>query len=249
MALDEAISMACGKGLVPPTLRFYGWNPPAVSIGYFQKSGEEELLGPPGGSGISIVRRPTGGRAVFHHLELTYSVSARTDNPLFPRGVEATYRVIAEALICGLRHLGIRADIFQNLHDADHPVPRSPSPSPSCFASPYGHEIAVSGRKLVGSAQRRRRDFFLQHGSILRSPDPLFQAFFRNPEGGPPPITLQEVLGRPVDDSEVIPMLCLGFREVWKIDFKPGEVHPVELELAYDLERTKYATKEWNFKR
>jgi lipoate-protein ligase A len=251
MALDEAMAQACGQGLVPPTLRFYGWDRPTLSLGYSQKTGDEIRMDLCAAKGIPIVRRPTGGKAVFHDRELTYSVSARTDDPLFTGGIGGTYRVIAEAFLAGLRLLGISAEMFRNRlgRPPDHPL------SPSCFASPYGHEIAVHGKKLIGSAQRRWRDRFLQHGSILLSPSPEFESFFRmtpipTPPGGDPPFTtLEEVLGHPVSESTIRDVICRGFQETLKVDLQEGVVQPLEEEWAKRLEREKYGTEEWTFKR
>src|SRR3989304_9356626 len=109
MAVDEAIAIAVREGRVPTTLRFYTWDPPCISIGYFQKP-DESLNG-------CIVRRITGGRAVFHGSDLSYSVVSRTDNKLFPDNIKGTYTGIAKALITGLRNLGINPDPIEENPD------------------------------------------------------------------------------------------------------------------------------------
>ncbi|MEK6713694.1 MAG: hypothetical protein AABY41_05830, partial [Nitrospirota bacterium] len=174
MAVDEAIAIAVRDGKVPPTLRFYTWDPPCISIGYFQKL-DETLM-----SFVhqrDIVRRITGGRAVFHGNDLSYSVVSRTDNKLFPDNIKGTYTGIAKALIAGLRNIGINPDpIEENPGEkkgtgAFFPLREKRLLSPFspllCFNTTLGHEITVNGKKLIGSAQRRWRDVFLQHGSIL----------------------------------------------------------------------------------
>ncbi|MBI4715543.1 MAG: lipoate--protein ligase family protein [Nitrospirae bacterium] len=247
MALDEATAAACGLGVVPPTLRFYGWDSPTLSIGYFQKIRGDGLGKRCREREIALVRRPTGGRAVLHCGDLTYSVSSPADNPLFPSGVQGAYRVIAEGLIAGLKQLGIEAEVFENLPSANLPEGVSDSENPSCFAAPFGHEIAVQGRKLVGSAQRRWRDRLLQHGSILCAPDPQSDELLG--DGEDPSITLQEILGSPVSREDLIEALIEGFREALCVELEPGEIHPREMILAQELERNKYGTVEWNFRR
>ncbi len=160
MAVDEAIAIAVRDGKVPSTLRFYTWDPPCISIGYFQKL-DETLM-----SVVhqrDIVRRITGGRAVFHGNDLSYSVVSRTDNKLFPDNIKGTYTGIAKALIAGLRNLGINPDPIEENPD----FPKKYHKTHLCFNTTLGHEITVKGKKLIGSAQRRWRDVFLQHGSIL----------------------------------------------------------------------------------
>lgn len=158
MAVDEAIAMAVRERRAPATLRFYTWDPPCISIGYFQKP-DETLNG-------RIVRRITGGRAVFHGSDLSYSVVSRTDNALFPKNINGTYSVIANALAAGLRHLGIHPDPAEEKHFRNNSSIKYHK-TPLCFNTAIRHEITVHGKKLIGSAQRRWPDLFLQHGSIL----------------------------------------------------------------------------------
>lgn len=168
MAVDEAVLLAVEAGKSPPTLRFYRWMPPAVSLGFGQalaRSVDEDLLAE---KGIDLVRRPTGGKAVLHDDEVTYSLAARHDG--FPAGSDLldTYRTLAEAFASGLGRLGIEASL----------VPRKRgslrSKTPVCFEVPASYELVVESRKVLGSAQRRTRQAFLQHGSLpLRLDLPL----------------------------------------------------------------------------
>jgi len=149
MAADQAIlDEAATSGRA--TLRLYRWHPPCLSLGRNQKIE---------GHGIAVVRRPTGGGAVWHEHELTYAVAA----PLAVfGGLRAAYVGIHQAIAAALRSLG--ADVSL----APHRRLTRPAPSPTaCFSTPTGGEILANGRKLVGSAQVRKRDAFLQHGSIL----------------------------------------------------------------------------------
>ena len=175
MAVDEELlSRAQGGGAVP-VLRFYTWSPPAVSIGRFQHIESAVNADACRRHGFDIVRRITGGRAVLHHRELTYSIIARSDNPLFPSTVLGTYKVIATGLLAGLKNLGIAAEMVSRggRHAA---LVEKKAKDPACFSSPSWYEILVNGKKIIGSAQRRMRGAFLQHGSILIDYDPLLEA-------------------------------------------------------------------------
>ncbi|MDH4162174.1 MAG: lipoate--protein ligase family protein [Nitrospirota bacterium] len=175
MAVDEQL---LAQALLPgalPVLRFYAWDPPAVSIGRFQRLETAVNADACRRRGVDVVRRITGGRAVLHNSELTYSIVCPEGNALFPPDVIGTYKVIAAGLLAGLRNLGIPAELVTRTGRHAELVKKN-SRDPSCFSSPSWYEIVVSGRKIVGSAQRRVPGAFLQHGSILISHDPLFDA-------------------------------------------------------------------------
>jgi lipoate-protein ligase A len=148
MAVDEVIAISVGGGKSPPTLRLYGWRPSAVSIGYFQDLEEEVDLKFCMVNRIIVVRRITGGGAVFHgNGELTYSFTAPVSDPAMPQDVQASYRVICGPIVAALRRLGAEA-MFRPVND-----------------------IEVGGRKVSGNAQTRRFGAVLQHGTILVSLD------------------------------------------------------------------------------
>lgn len=157
MARDSSIlaSLEAGRGV--PTVRFYGWSSPTISIGYLQGAA------PFTGLGLPVVRRVTGGRAVVHASEVTYSVAGLIDDPLFSGGVMAAYSVISACIISALRDCGVEADLSRGEHKDRR--------SEACFHSPSRYEVLIEGRKLVGSAQRRLRRAFIQHGSILMGVD------------------------------------------------------------------------------
>ncbi len=167
MAEDSALLAKCEQGLIPPTLRLYGWSEPAITLGYSQNA-EAELDGDRcRESAIAVVRRPTGGRALLHNNELTYAVVAPITLAPFNRGLKATFGAISEALLSGLKRLGVQGDL-------NTPKQRSASGfkrSPACFASLNHCEITVDGKKLVGSAQKRTSKAFLQHGSVIIESD------------------------------------------------------------------------------
>ncbi len=172
MALDAGLLDGVASGTAPPTVRFYGWSPPCLSLGRHQPAGAVDLRFCRR-EGIDVVRRPTGGRAVLHHLEVTYAVVAPVDGTVLPAAVQGAYRRIAGALVDGLRVLGVEAELAGE--SGNGPLPR-PTEAIPCFRIPAGGEIVVRGRKLVGSAVRIRGGAVLQHGSILLDWDGRLQA-------------------------------------------------------------------------
>src|SRR5438046_5235009 len=167
MAVDETLWRGRRAGTSPPTIRFFGWAPPTVSLGYGQPLDRHVNVEACRRLGVGLVRRPTGGSAIYHdgpERELTYSVVATTDDLGGARDLGETYRWIARALVAGLRALGAPVAMVA--------VARGGDPTPAfCFARTGGDELEVDGRKIVGSAQRRRGRCFLQHGSGLLGGD------------------------------------------------------------------------------
>jgi len=156
MAVDEALLISSERGEGPPTIRFYEWSVPTISIGYRQKYDNFQDAVTP------VVRRISGGRAVLHNAELTYSIVCDNQNPLFAGGIYGTYALISRAIKSALQDLAYNATLA--------PRERSLTDGPkreSCFSSSSGYEILISGKKVAGSAQRRYKRSFLQHGSIL----------------------------------------------------------------------------------
>ncbi len=220
MAVDEELLARAQAGEQKPVLRFYAWSPPAVSLGRFQKMKSSVNTEACRRLGIDIVRRVTGGRAVLHRNELTYSIVARTDHSLFPQTVLGTYKVIAAGLVTGLRLLGLPAEMVTR-EDSSHAslVQKRPKEA-SCFSSPSWYEIVVQGRKIVGSAQRRAGRAFLQHGSILIDYDPQLEAVVIPGEPTSERVTsIQRELGRTVTGEEIKSAILSGFREALGIRF------------------------------
>ncbi|HZG88015.1 biotin/lipoate A/B protein ligase family protein [Paenibacillus sp.] len=166
MAADEAMMKAVGAGEAPPTLRFYGWNPATLSIGYFQKAEDEVDLEEVRRRGLGFVRRPTGGRAVLHDVEVTYSIAVPEKYPGLPTSVTESYRVLSEGLVHGFRALGLDAAMV-SLASEEEKAKYASAGSAACFDSPSWYELVVDGRKVAGSAQVRQHGAVLQHGSIL----------------------------------------------------------------------------------
>lgn len=157
MARDSSILQALEDGSGIPTLRVYGWNAPTISIGYLQ--GPAPFLG----LGLPVVRRITGGRAVVHSREITYSVTGLMGSPLFSGGIMSAYSVISSCIIAALNDAGVEATYSRGAASGDR--------SEACFHTPSRYEVLIHGRKLVGSAQRRLKRAFIQHGSILMDTD------------------------------------------------------------------------------
>lgn len=238
MALDEAIVVARAKGLVPNTIRFFRWEPSAVSIGYFQSMTEEVDIETCDRMGINYVRRRTGGGAVYHDRdgELTYSIIVSENHPLISNDFLKTYEKLCSGLVQGLRLLGVPAE-FKPIND-----------------------IVVEGRKISGNAQTRGMGIVHQHGTILREVNPrVMFTVLKVPSEKIRDKMIQAVeervtsinryLRRNVSFEELKEALIKGFATSLNIKLKPGEVTRFEEELAKKLKEEKYATREWNFKR
>ena len=160
MALDEAIATGVRRGSAPTTLRLYGWDRPALTLGCFQKASDINIEYCQS-KDIPVVRRPTGGRAILHGDELTYSFSANTDRGPFSDGLLDSYRRIGIAFSIAFRKIGVKAEPKKEREKG-----RVLSRSPLCFQSSSFGEILADNKKLVGSAQKRWNDGLLQQGSI-----------------------------------------------------------------------------------
>lgn len=254
MALDEAILLLHAQSRIPPTLRLYEWHPPCISIGYFQ-SVQEVDLERCREWGLSMVRRPTGGRAVLHEEEVAYSLVALQQNPLVSGGITESYHKISQALVEGLRRLGLAA----KAEPGARLKRTSPTRSPACFDAISPYEVTIEDRKVVGSAQVRRQGALLQHGSILLGLDgaKLF-SLLRTPQGERDrmvaefrrgALSLEEALGRKVQPEEVIQSMLSGFEAALGIELWPGDLTQEEDALARELSAEKYEGKDWTFRR
>ncbi len=257
MAIDQAVAEACAAGTSLPTVRFYRWTPPAVSLGRLQPIGDidEQRVA---ALGYEIVRRPTGGRAILHTDEFTYSVVAPMDHPLMRGGVMDAYLRLSNALIAGLRLLGVPAD------KAPGDVRVGPDVSAVCFEAPSAYEITAGGRKLMGSAQSRRANYVLQHGSLPLVGDitrlidvlalPPEQAATLRAELRGRACTLAQALG--VDDGSdlvtferVADAMRRGFETALQLSFQPGGLTADEVRRSAFLIRTQFGSADWNRQR
>jgi len=259
MAVDEAILQLHAEGKVPPTVRFYTWNPATLSIGYFQKAAKEINLEEVERRGLGFVRRATGGRAVLHDQELTYSVIVSEDHPRMPSSVTEAYKVISMGLLHGFQNLGLQAEMVSLASEEEKEKYSSPGSS-ACFDSPSWYELVVEGRKVAGSAQTRQRGMILQHGSILLDLDAdLLFDVLRFPSERVKERMKRTFLGKAVAINQLRrPEVTLeeaeeafaeGFARGLGIRLVEGELTPYERELAEELVRSRYATDEWNMKR
>lgn len=242
MAVDEALLDRARPG-DPPVLRLYRWTPGAVSLGRAQR--RAATVDPArlrDAMGLELVRRPTGGLAVLHEREVTYAVVAGPDaaGAAFRGGVEATYRSIARALAAGLARLGLEVDPLECALPGAAPSPRG-ADGASCFDRRTPSEIAWRGRKLVGSAQRRRRGAFLQHGSLPLALDPArLAAALGEPVRADAFVDLAAALGREPAAEEVQRALAEGFGAT-----RAGGLRPDEVQRATELYSWKYVSLDW----
>jgi len=266
MAIDEAIMIAHREGLVPPTIRFYQWSPPAVSLGYFQDLKKEIDVDVCQDMRIDIVRRPTGGKAVLHDKELTYSFIIKENHPLVNDSILETYKKISGGMIRGLSYLGITAELVplreklnsNPLLKGEKSEIRHSDFKSICFSVPSQYEVQVEGKKIVGSAQVRKREIVLQHGSLLieLEKDKLFSVFnfpsakirkrlkirFKA-------TSLEEILKKKINFSELSEILPRGFEEEFGVKLVEGKLIEQEEKISKELLENKYSTYEWNYER
>lgn len=245
MAMDEALLRARVRSSGPPTVRFYAWQPATVSLGYAQPLDETVDRGRCAALGIGLVRRPTGGSAILHESperEVTYSVVGRGGDFPGADDVLETYRVLGRGLAAGLGRLGVLAELAPLVRDR-----AGGGPPAFCFRRTGAYEITAGGRKLAGSAQRRQRGAFLQHGSVLLDADPgrLRAVFPREAAPMTALTTLAEALGRTSSFSAVVDALTAGFAEVLGAPLVPGGLSPDETALVDELVARKYGTEAW----
>lgn len=254
MGLDEAVLSAVSAGRSPPTLRFYRWEPRAVSVGYFQGMTEEIDVEACYGAGIDTVRRVTGGGAVFHDAEITYSIVVPEGHPLAPADILESYRRICAGLVEGLRGLGVDA-AFAPINDI---VAYDSARGESRGGNPDG------GKKVSGNAQTRKQGCLLQHGTVLLDVDvetmfsllkvPKEKLKDKMIEDAKARVTgLRSLLGRDLGYAEAAKALEAGFSAAWGraygIELEPGSSSPEELAEGAAFAREKYSTSAWNFRR
>ena len=223
MARDVAMLEAVADGEAPPTVRLYGWDPPCLSLGRHQgvEAADLEFCR---AEGIDVVRRPTGGRALLHHLELTYAVAAPLGTGPLPRGLQDAYRLICGALVQAMRGLGVHAELTGGDVNLQLPGPQSTVP---CFEAPAGGEVVVGGRKLIGSAMRAHGSAVLQHGAILLDWDGRLQAGSMGLEDDaslrPRITTLRGELAHEVPRTALEATLVEAFSSALGVGFEAGQ--------------------------
>ncbi len=241
MAIDEAILNSVVEAAAPNTVRFYRWKPSAVSIGFSQQVEKEVEVETCKTLGVDVVRRPTGGGAVYHDSdgELTYSIIARSD--IVPSDVISSYRYLCHGIVMMCRNLGLNAQL--SFDDKGRQCPN----------------VTVNGKKISGSAQTRRKNAFLQHGTILL--DSNLEIVTKVLKMGLPtacmPLeklaskvtTMKYLLGKSLLLDEFENNLRLAFEKAFHTKIPEQALTTSELKQASELRSRKYATEEWNFKR
>lgn len=253
MAVDQAVAEACAAGESLPTVRFYRWQPPAVSLGRHQPLAEIDAEAV-AARGYEIVRRPTGGRAILHTDEFTYAVAAPDGEPRMAGGVMDAYLRISHALMIGLQALGVAAD------KAPGSVRVGKDVSAACFEVPSAYEITAGPRKLMGSAQSRRAGYVLQHGSlpligditrlidVLKLDEASADVLRRDLEERA--CTLAQALGVGEDDplvdfGAVCQAMRTGFEQALNLQFKVSQPTAAELRRTAVLIREQFANPAW----
>jgi len=251
MAVDEAILEHIYRGESGPTLRLYAWEPPCLSLGHAQPFADVDMARLQE-RGWGIVRRATGGRAILHTDELTYSVTGSAEDSILAGGVLESYSRLAQALLYAIQQLGLPVEIKEN----EGSVSTGPNINPVCFEVPSTYEITVQGKKLIGSAQARKKEGVLQHGSLplvgdlTRICDGLVfhDEAARNAAARrllARAATVESVLGRKLDWEEAARALAQGFEAALGICFERGEMSQSELKRAEELVEGKYGNPAW----
>jgi lipoate-protein ligase A len=265
MALDEAVLQSCQSGQTIPTLRLYLWKPPGVSIGYFQSLEKTVDLNKCRENNIDVVRRITGGRAVLHENEVTYTVCASVkDYPELGENINETYQRISFALLESLKTLKVFGEWVKPSRERIQVTENSDLSKP-CFMSNSRYEITVGGKKLIGSAQRRFQNSFIQHGSLplgkgkvslldLLSEENYKEKMKEKPEFWvlrleDKSTNLEKILKRKIGYEEVIFALKEGFSDFFEVEMVEKNLTQKEIETAQALREKKYLTDEWNFRK
>jgi lipoate-protein ligase A len=247
MAIDDVLVQGCRAGGAP-VLRFYRWSERALTLGRFQSFKVLDRAACAADS-VAVVRRITGGRAVLHGDDLTYSVAAPAGRAPFPDDIRGTFFAVSRGLVAGLARLGIAAEAV----DAARADARG---TPLCFAATSWYEITLHGRKLIGSAQRRWREAFLQQGSMpLRFDAAEFYRYFSFEHeaeraravaaAAESVATLAPLLPPGIPIEAVQRALASGFEEGLGLELEPGTMTPAELRDADRLARARYADADW----
>lgn len=260
MALDEALLEWHSKGEISPTIRFYGWDPATLSIGYFQKVDKEINMDAVNKYRLGFVRRPTGGRGVLHEHELTYSVVVSESHPKMPSGITEAYRVISEGVLEGFKNLGLNAYFAIPRSEAEKENLKRPR-SAVCFDAPSWYELVVEGKKVAGSAQTRQKGVILQHGSIILDleKEKLFELFkFSNERVKErllkgfekKAVAINDLLqDQGVSFDEAVLAFKKGFEQGLGIHLNTFSLNEDQENYVKYLVETRYSKPEWNFRK
>ena len=249
MAVDESILLHIGRGDSPPTLRLYAWTPACLSLGYAQSISDVDMDRLKA-RGWEAVRRATGGRAILHTDELTYSVIAPNDEPRVAGTVLESYNRLAQALLLAVKNLDVPVEIKEGKEN------EATTPNPVCFEVPSSYEITVDGKKLIGSAQARKKEGVLQHGSLPLTGDltRICQALGFEHESARDDAskrllaraaTVESALGREISWGTAAQAFVHAFEAQLGINFVSGKLSESESNLADELVEEKYDHPAW----
>jgi lipoyl(octanoyl) transferase len=263
MAVDESILEHIYHGQALPTLRLYSWNPPCLSLGYAQSFADVDTERVKA-NGWEIVRRMTGGRAILHTDELTYSVTGSAEESVLAGGILESYNRLAQALMFAMRELGLPVEIKEEVGHASSMTSQNQSShsksvtyvNPVCFEVPSTYEITVNGKKLIGSAQARKKEGVLQHGSLPLIGDltRICQALVFKDEVAREnaaqrllarATTVESTIGVGTAWETAAQAFVHGFEAQLGIHFQRGEMSRSEAERAEELVKEKYANPAW----
>lgn len=250
MAVDESLLKHIGRGESLPTLRLYAWDPPCLSLGYAQPFADVDTARL-SDRGWEVVRRPTGGRAILHTDELTYSITASQEEPRIAGTVLESYNRLARALFAAVQSLGIPVELKEHQPGQD-----TGAPGPVCFEVPSAYEITVGGKKLIGSAQARRREGVLQHGTLPLYGDlaRITRALVFADETARTAAaekllaratTVESVLGKAMEWKTAAQAFVNAFESELNLILERGELSVAEQARAEALVREKYAHSSW----
>jgi len=236
MAMDRAELVSISKGNTPPTVRFFTWKPRAISIGYFQSLEDEVNLDACKSLGVDYVRRITGGGAVFHDKELTYSIVIPESHSQVSKNIMESYGRICGAIIKGLKQLEIDSSYI--------PI----------------NDIIADGKKISGNAQTRKAKTVLQHGTILMDVDveEMFSLLLVPNEKIRDKMisdvkqrvtSIKHILGKDISFNQIADAMRIGFEEEFNIELNKGILTDEEIELTNKFEKEFFSTKEWNHRR
>ena len=250
MAMDEALLKWHKNGDIPPTLRFYGWSSPSLSVGHFQKVEEQIDFEAVQRYQCDFVRRLTGGSAVLHDDELTYSIVVTEEHPNIPKTVREAYHVLTKGILEGYRNLGIEADYAYPSKFATRK-----DRSAVCFEQVAYYEMIVDGKKLSGNAQTRKNGVLLQHGSIPMSIDDhmLFDLFLFPSEKikndkrlafSNKAIAINQITNEKHTYDTLAEAFYNGFQKGLNVTFTPLTLTQEQWDEVHHLAKTKYNSEE-----
>lgn len=253
MAIDECLLIWHSEGKIPPVLRFYGWSKPTLSAGHFQKLEKTIDFSAIERHGCEFVRRLTGGSAVLHDDELTYSITVSEEKSYISDSVRAAYFTLSKGIMAGFTELGIAADYSMPKEHFER------DSSAVCFEKPSDYEMLVDGKKISGHAQTRKKGVLLQHGSLpfTMNEQVLFDLFKFSTDDmrerqrkvfSKKAITMNEAAGRTITYEEAAQAFQTGFETALNIEFIPLELTKEQWDEVHALAASKYQTDEWNFK-